>query len=53
MQGGKAREYVVLDRAKDIIVSGGENVYPAEAENAIRRHPDIVDVAVVSAPSER
>lgn len=43
----------VLDRAKDMIVSGGENVYPAEVENAIFGHPDVEDVAVVGAPSER
>lgn len=43
----------ILDRAKDMIISGGENVYPAEVENAIFGHPDVADVAVVSAPSDR
>ena len=43
----------MLDRAKDMIVSGGENIYPAEVENAIFGHPDIADVAVIGAPSER
>lgn len=43
----------VLDRAKDMIITGGENVYPAEVENAIFGHPDVADVAVVSAPSQR
>lgn len=43
----------VLDRAKDMIISGGENVYPAEVENAIFGHPDVADVAVIGAPSER
>jgi acyl-CoA synthetase (AMP-forming)/AMP-acid ligase II len=43
----------VLDRAKDMIVSGGENVYPAEVENAIFGHPDVADVAVIGVPSER
>ncbi len=43
----------VLDRAKDMIVSGGENVYPAEVENAIFGHPDVADVAVIGAPSDR
>lgn len=43
----------VLDRAKDMIVSGGENVYPAEVENAIFGHPHVADVAVVGAPSDK
>lgn len=43
----------VLDRAKDMIVSGGENIYPAEVENAIFGHPEVADVAVIGAPSER
>lgn len=42
----------VLDRAKDMIISGGENVYPAEVENAIFGHVDVVDVAVVGIPSD-
>lgn len=41
----------ILDRAKDMIITGGENVYPAEVENAIFGHPDVLDVAVVGAPS--
>jgi long-chain acyl-CoA synthetase len=43
----------VLDRAKDMIISGGENVYPAEVENAIFGHPDVADVAVIGAPSQK
>lgn len=43
----------VLDRTKDMIVSGGENVYPAEVENAIFGHPDVADVAVIGVPSAR
>jgi long-chain acyl-CoA synthetase len=43
----------LLDRAKDVINSGGENVYPAEVENAIFGHPDVADVAVIGVPSER
>jgi long-chain acyl-CoA synthetase len=43
----------VLDRAKDMIISGGENVYPAEVENAIFGHPDVADVAVIGAPSDK
>jgi long-chain acyl-CoA synthetase len=40
------------DRIKDMIVSGGENVYPAEVENVLARHPDVVDVAVIGVPDE-
>jgi len=43
----------VLDRAKDMIISGGENIYPAEVENAIFGHPDVADVAAIGAPSKR
>jgi len=43
----------IHDRVKDMIVSGGENVYPAEIENAIMAHPAIADVAVIGIPSER
>jgi long-chain acyl-CoA synthetase len=43
----------VLDRAKDMIISGGENIYPAEVENALFGHPDIADVAVIGIPSVR
>ncbi|HUD91084.1 long-chain-fatty-acid--CoA ligase [Sphingobium sp.] len=38
------------DRIKDMIVSGGENVFPAEVENAIRGHADVADVAVIGVP---
>jgi acyl-CoA synthetase (AMP-forming)/AMP-acid ligase II len=43
----------IHDRVKDMIISGGENVYPAEVENALMSHPDIADVAVIGVPSER
>ena len=43
----------IHDRVKDMIVSGGENVYPAEVENAIASHPDVADVAVIGVPDER
>ncbi|MEZ4381380.1 MAG: long-chain-fatty-acid--CoA ligase [Nannocystaceae bacterium] len=36
----------VVDRKKDMIISGGENVYCAEVENAVAKHPEVVDVAV-------
>jgi acyl-CoA synthetase (AMP-forming)/AMP-acid ligase II len=41
------------DRVKDMIITGGENVYPAEVENAVRGHPDVADVAVVGVPDEK
>lgn len=43
----------LTDRIKDIIVSGGENIYPAEVEEAVRQHPAVLDVAVVAKPDER
>jgi len=43
----------IYDRVKDMIVSGGENVYPAEVENALFGHPDVADVAVIGIPSEK
>jgi acyl-CoA synthetase (AMP-forming)/AMP-acid ligase II len=43
----------IHDRVKDMIISGGENVYPAEVEKAIFGHPDVADVAVIGVPSER
>ncbi len=43
----------IHDRVKDMIISGGENVYPAEVENAIYAHPKVADVAVIGVPSEK
>ncbi|MFC3522610.1 long-chain fatty acid--CoA ligase [Streptomonospora nanhaiensis] len=40
----------VVDRVKDVIISGGENVYPAEVELALLRHPDVADCAVIGVP---
>ena len=37
----------ILDRAKDMIISGGENIYPAEVEAVLARHPAVADVAVL------
>ncbi|KUI07629.1 long-chain fatty acid--CoA ligase [Mycobacterium lehmannii] len=46
-----AEGYVYLhDRVKDMIVSGGENVYPTEIENVLMTHPDVADVAVIGVP---
>jgi long-chain acyl-CoA synthetase len=44
--------YYICDRKSDMIISGGMNVYPAEIEAALERHPDIADVAVFGIPSE-
>jgi acyl-CoA synthetase (AMP-forming)/AMP-acid ligase II len=41
------------DRLKDMIISGGENVYPAEVEQLLREHPAVSDVAVIGQPSAR
>ncbi|MCZ6887400.1 MAG: long-chain-fatty-acid--CoA ligase [Gammaproteobacteria bacterium] len=43
----------IHDRVKDMIISGGENIYPAEIENVLMKHPNIDDVAVIGVPSER
>ena len=43
----------LVDRVKDMIVSGGENVYSAEVENALMRHPDLLQCAVIGVPDDR
>ncbi len=45
--------YTIVDRWKDMYISGGENVYPAEVENVLYAHPAIAEVAVVGVPDER
>jgi long-chain acyl-CoA synthetase len=43
----------LTDRIKDMIVSGGENIYPIEVEEVISQHPAVVEVAVIGVPDER
>jgi fatty-acyl-CoA synthase len=42
----------IVDRKKDMIISGGENIYPAEIENVLAAHPKILEVAVIGQPDE-
>ncbi|RJP27002.1 MAG: long-chain-fatty-acid--CoA ligase [Actinobacteria bacterium] len=43
----------IVDRKKDMIISGGENVYPAEVEKVLMEHPKIKDIAVIGMPDEK
>jgi fatty-acyl-CoA synthase len=45
--------YRIRDRLKDMYISGGENVYPAEVETALHEHPAVADAAVIGVPDER
>jgi fatty-acyl-CoA synthase len=45
--------YRIRDRLKDMYISGGENVYPAEIEAALHSHPAVADAAVIGVPDER
>ncbi len=45
--------YFIVDRWKDMYISGGENVYPAEVENVIYQMPEVAEVAVIGIPDER
>lgn len=43
----------VCDRLKDMVISGGENIYPAEVESVLYEHPDVAEAAVIGAPDEQ
>jgi acyl-CoA synthetase (AMP-forming)/AMP-acid ligase II len=43
----------LVDRKKNMIISGGENVYPSEVETVVGAHPDVKDVAVIGLPDEK
>lgn len=45
--------FYIVDRMKDMITSGGENIYPVEIEDALMNHPDIEDVACIGYPDDR
>lgn len=45
--------YYIVDRKKDVIITGGENIYPVELESVIQSHPKVYDVAVIGLPDER
>ncbi|HEY7610206.1 MAG TPA: long-chain fatty acid--CoA ligase [Alphaproteobacteria bacterium] len=45
--------YFIVDRIKDMFISGGENVYPAEVERALYTHPAVLEVAVVGVPDSK
>ena len=43
----------LVDRKKDVIITGGENIFPVEVENVLSSHPKIYDVALIGLPDER
>lgn len=53
VRSDKDGHYYIIDRSKDMYISGGENVYPAEVENVIFQIEDVADVAVIGISSDR
>jgi fatty-acyl-CoA synthase len=49
----EAGDYVIVGRKKEMFISGGENVYPAEVERALAEHPGVAEVCVVGVPDAR
>lgn len=45
--------YVLVDRKANMIITGGENVFPSEVENAVGEHPSVKDVAVIGIPDAK
>ena len=43
----------LVDRKKDLIISGGENIFPVEVEDFVHTHPSVKDVAAIGFPNER
>jgi len=45
--------FYIVDRKKDLVICGGENIFPVEVEEVIQRHPKVKDVGVIGTPDER
>ena len=43
----------IHDRIKDMVISGGENIYPAEVENVLAKHPAVLECAIIGVPDEK
>jgi fatty-acyl-CoA synthase len=49
----EAGYYYIRDRKKNVIISGGENIYPAEVERVLHQHPAVLEVAVIGLPDDK